>query len=161
MIYKNVLGFFLDTISIKDCTSELAVGEQWKCLAPETYYKHVYTPAFFIQSLHDTWFLSHALGVQCSVSKCSPTDRETVKKSKDLLLSHLYQVMSSSGDGLFAHSCPFHSVLLKSMFYENLYVNNTSVASAVGQWYFHRKSKVFYVYNESISDLKRNCDSIH
>lgn len=151
-----------DSVSIKDCTSELDISEQWKCLQPNYYYKHVYTPAFFIQSLHDTWFSAHALGVQCSTKGCKSTQIQIIDESRQKFLSILKNVMLSKGDGLFVSSCPFHWVLLKSTFYENLNINGTNVADAVGQWYFHRKmTPAQFVQSESRTEMKHKCNNIH
>lgn len=161
-LLKNTFYFhnIKDTASIKDCTSEMTPTEQWKCLLPEYYYKHVYTPAFFIQSFHDTWYFSHALGIQCSTTECKSSDK--INKNRQTVLSLMQQVMGSDGDGLFASSCPFHWVLLKSTFYENLNINGTTVRDVVGQWYFHRKTApVHWIQNEDLTKMNNKCNSVH
>lgn len=151
-----------DTVSIKDCTSELTTTEQWKCLQPEYYYKHVYTPAFFIQSIHDSWYLSHALGIQCTTTNCKSAASDVIYKNQQKIVLALSQVLESKGDGLFASSCPFHWVLLKSTFYGDLNINGTTVRKAVGQWYFHRKNTpVHYIENEPLSKMEHKCNNVH
>jgi len=153
---------FSDTVSIKDCTSELTTTEQWKCLQPEYYYKHVYTPAFFIQSIHDSWYLSHALGIQCTTTNCKSATSDAIYKNQQKIVLALSQVLESKGDGLFASSCPFHWVLLKSTFYGDLNINGTTVRKAVGQWYFHRKNTpVHYIENEPLSKMENKCNNVH
>ena len=160
--YLETSIYFSDSVSIKDCTSELKISEQWACLQPDYYYKHVYTPAFFIQSLHDTWFSAHALGVQCSSKGCKASEIQIINVSRQNFHSIFKNVMLSKGDGLFVSSCPFHWVLLKSTFYENLNINGTTVADAVGQWYFHRKmTPAHHIQSESLTAMKNKCNNIH
>jgi hypothetical protein len=72
----------------------------------------------------------------------------------------LSQVLESKGDGLFASSCPFHWVLLKSTFYGDLNINGTTVRKAVGQWLIiediNNKNSKLIVISYSVTIVKNN-----
>nr|KAG5699381.1 hypothetical protein BaRGS_008289 [Batillaria attramentaria] len=43
------------TESIKECTRMMNNDEEWRCILPEVFHKYVFSPMFFLNSLHDKW----------------------------------------------------------------------------------------------------------
>ncbi|KAK3098676.1 hypothetical protein FSP39_021875 [Pinctada imbricata] len=158
-VFKNVyyLHNILGATSISECSMRLADEEQWKCLLPSFFYKHLFTPVFFVNSLYDTWYMNHVLSVTCPVSQCKAKDIEVLENHKNLVLSDIHPVVSSVHDGLYLTSCPVHSMLVNSRFNTKFHEDGVELRKAFSKWFFHKVPNVTFVDNMKYTQVTALC----
>jgi len=145
-------------MSIKECTAGLSHDVGWRCLDPLYFYRYLFTPAFFINSLHDSWYIRNALGVMCDFKICGKREITAIQNFKRIILKSIQPVKLSVHDGMFLTSCPLHTLLVRSWFSDVLRVKNTSVSQAISQWYSHQfSSPVKYMEDRTFPESVKHC----
>lgn len=112
---------------------------KWQCFSPVYFYKHMFTPAFFLNSVHDRWYLNQALDVTCDFKKCSSSEIKYISDIRTGLLETVHDILTSQKDGRYLTACPVHSVLVNNFFTQPL-AGHVSPQEAIGDWYFERNS---------------------
>ncbi|CAI9716782.1 pectin acetylesterase 5-like [Octopus vulgaris] len=128
-----------DSVSLKDCSQSVPDEIKWQCFSPVYFYRHVFTPAFFLNSVHDRWYLNQALDITCDFKKCSSSDIKYISDIKSSLLDIVREIFTSHKDGRYLTACPVHSVLV-NRFYSQPLAGHISPQKAIGDWYFGRIS---------------------
>ena len=78
------------------------------------YYKFVFTPMFFTNSIYDTWVRPHVLGIWCSASTCPDDNLPTVYAYRDAVRALAREISGSSKKhGVFLTACPVHKMVVK------------------------------------------------
>lgn len=148
-IFKNT--FYLHNIqgaeSIQECTQKLPGDDQWQCLQPTFFYKHLFTPVFFLNSLHDAWYSKNAMGVNCPFSTCSQGDINILDQHRSSLLSRASSILQSLQDGIYLTSCPVHTMTMNKRFSSQLSEGGISPQNALMKWYFHQVPNYTFVEN--------------
>ncbi|KAK3763321.1 hypothetical protein RRG08_021144 [Elysia crispata] len=99
---------------IQECTQTKTHDTEWRCLFPEVYYKFVFTPMFFTNSIYDTWTRPHALKISCSASNCPNANIPTVYANRDAVRNLAREISGSSKKhGVFLTACPVHRMMIK------------------------------------------------
>lgn len=133
--------------SIQECTQKLPGDDQWQCLQPTFFYKHLFTPVFFLNSLHDAWYSKNAMGVNCPFSTCSQSDINILDQHRSSLLSRASPILQSLQDGIYLTSCPVHTMTMNKRFSSQLSEGGISPQNALMKWYFHQVPNYTFVEN--------------
>lgn len=141
------LVLFLGAESIQECTQKLLGDDQWQCLQPTFFYKHLFTPVFFLNSLHDAWYSKNAMGVNCPFSTCSQGDINILDQHRSSLLSKASSILQSLQDGIYLTSCPVHTMTMNKRFSSQLSEGGISPQNALMKWYFHQVPNYTFVEN--------------
>lgn len=141
------LVLFLGAESIQECTQKLPGDDQWQCLQPTFFYKHLFTPVFFLNSLHDAWYSKNAMGVNCPFSTCSQSDINILDQHRSSLLSRASSILQSLQDGIYLTSCPVHTMTMNKRFSSQLSEGGISPQNALMKWYFHQVPNYTFVEN--------------
>lgn len=128
-----------DSVSLDDCSQTMSDDTKWQCFSPVYFYKHMFTPAFFLNSVHDRWYLNQALDVTCDFKKCSSSEIKYISDIRTGLLETVHDILTSQKDGRYLTACPVHSVLVNNFFTQPL-AGHVSPQEAIGDWYFERNS---------------------
>ncbi|GAB4857954.1 Pectin acetylesterase 8 [Ancistrocladus abbreviatus] len=134
------------------CTSKFSAG---LCLFPQYAAQGMKTPLFLLNAAYDAWQVKNILapGVadphgtwhdcKADIKKCSSSQLQTMQGFRGEFLSALSSLGSSSSRGMFINSCYAHcqsgmqETWLRS---DSPLLDGTSIAKAVGDWYFDRKA---------------------
>lgn len=128
-----------DSVSLSDCSQKMSDDTKWRCFSPMYFYKHMFTSAFFLNSVHDRWYLNQALDVTCDFNKCSSSEIKYISDIRTGLLETVHAILTSQKDGRYLTACPVHSVLVNNFFTQPL-DGHVSPQEAIGDWYFGRNS---------------------
>ena len=131
--------------SIQECTQKLPGSDQWQCLQPTYFYKHLFTPVFFLNSLHDAWYSKNVIGVNCPFSTCSQSEINVLDQHRDYLLSRVSPILKSMQDGIYLTSCPVHTMTMNKRFSSQLSEDGISPQTALMNWYFHQVPNYTFV----------------
>ena len=142
---------------MRECSSSLPDEYQWQCLQPSYFYKHLFTPVFFVNSLFDTWYMNHVLGVTCPFSKCGSQDVAILEKHRSLILSSVEPVVSAVHDGIYMTSCPVHSMLVNSRFTTLFHEGGTKLSTSLAKWYFHKVPNMTFIDNMKYTQVTSLC----
>ncbi|XP_033741599.1 pectin acetylesterase 5-like [Pecten maximus] len=149
-----------DAPAIQECTSSLTSSIAYRCMDPLYFYNYLFTPVFLISSLHDSWYINHALAITCPFKKCPPQEIIVIDEYKSATLRALQPVKQSVHDGLFITSCPAHSLLLTKWFSQQaVSVNNSSLQQALSKWY-HHQHPVKYIEDRQFSQKIHTCKTV-
>ncbi|XP_071112886.1 uncharacterized protein [Haliotis cracherodii] len=144
-----------ESLVLKECTGNLPEQVRWRCFLPEVFYKHVFTPMFFANSLYDTWYSSATLSISCTrAGLCPPRNMQVLDRVKQAILQHSQDLLASGKNGVFLTSCPAHTLLANPRF-NSMKAGQLTSQDAISMWLKHNKKG--YNVSESI-DLN---DSAH
>ncbi|GFS26911.1 pectin acetylesterase [Elysia marginata] len=105
---------FSASAPIQECTQTKTAATQWRCLFPEEYYKFVFTPMFFANSIYDTWTRPNALKVSCSAKTCPDSNLATVYTNRDAVRALAREISGSSKKhAVFLTACPVHRMMIQ------------------------------------------------
>ncbi|GAB2272897.1 Pectin acetylesterase 8 [Dionaea muscipula] len=134
------------------CTSKFSPQ---LCFFPQYAAQGIQTPLFLLNAAYDAWQVKNILapGVadphgtwhncKLDITKCSSSQLQTLQGFRTEFLSALSVLGSSSSRGLFINSCYSHcqsgtqETWLRS---DSPLLDGTSIAKAVGDWYYDRNS---------------------
>ncbi|KAI4370793.1 hypothetical protein MLD38_019103 [Melastoma candidum] len=134
------------------CTSRMNPG---LCFFPQNAGQQIQTPLFILNAAYDAWQIKnilapgvadrHGLWHNCkaNIKSCSSDQLKTMQDFRLEFISAINQLGSSSANGMFIDSCYAHcqsgmqETWLRS---DSPLVAKTSIAKAVGDWYFDRSS---------------------
>ncbi|KAK7262748.1 hypothetical protein RJT34_30328 [Clitoria ternatea] len=132
------------------CTSKLSPE---LCFFPEHVAPHISTPIFFVNSPYDTWQIRnilapgeadpHGLWQSCKldINKCSPDQLSIMQDFRTKFLKALNVEGSSRSKGAFIDSCYAHCQTENQETWfnsESPQLANTTIAKAVGEWFYDR-----------------------
>ncbi|XP_030472075.1 pectin acetylesterase 8-like [Syzygium oleosum] len=132
------------------CTSKMRPG---LCFFPQNVVQQIQTPLFLINAAYDSWQIKNILapGVadphgtwrscKLDIKKCSPNQLKIMQDFRLQFLNALSAVGTSPSRGMFIDSCYAHcqsgtqETWLRN---DSPVVAKTSIAKAVGDWYYDR-----------------------
>ncbi|WJX88236.1 [Wnt protein] O-palmitoleoyl-L-serine hydrolase [Trifolium repens] len=134
------------------CTSRLPPG---LCFFPENVAAQIRTPIFFVNAAYDSWQIRHILapGVadpnrtwkncKIDITKCSPNQLTTIQGFRTDFLKAISVINNCPSKGAFIDSCYSHCQTGNQetwMSNDSPVVANTTIAKAIGDWYFERRT---------------------
>ncbi|AQK73921.1 Carboxylic ester hydrolase [Zea mays] len=155
-----IAAFFNDVVTTHgsaknlppSCTSTLPPGT---CFFPQNEVKQIQTPLFILNAAYDSWQVRNILvpGVadphgkwhSCKhdIDQCSASQLRVLQGFRGDFLKEVAELGNSDSRGLFINSCFVHcqSEIQELWFSSDSPVlGNTTVANAVGDWFFDRSS---------------------
>lgn len=155
-------GFFLDTTSRKhkkqkkfrkamqnvfklhdctdgvpqECVKKMSGKDLWKCIFPQYFLRFVKSRLFVVNSLYDSWQLSHIWEIPCASTpyKCSKKEVKLIKKFRSKTLKAMKPVFASSNIGLYVDSCIDHGQVISNAQWNSIKVQHKSIASSFATW---------------------------
>lgn len=177
-------GFFLDTSSRKnkrqkkfrktmqsvfklhDCTDGVPQNcvhkksgkDLWKCIFPQYFLPFVKSRLFIVNSLYDSWQLSHIWEIPCASNpySCSKKDVKLIKKFRQKTLKAMKPVFASSNIGLYVDSCIDHGQVIFNAQWNSIKVQHKSIASSFAKW-FHKPTKTEFFIDEDDYPANPTC----
>ncbi|CAL1544716.1 unnamed protein product, partial [Lymnaea stagnalis] len=137
-LFKSVYQFhsIKASASIQECTQTQNQTDEWRCLLPEVYNKFVFTPAFFMNSIYDSWQRSHIFKIPCLATDCPHKNLNTVYAARDRIRELARNITASKKNGVFLTWCPLHTILIRPWFFASE-LGNPSVLSSLISWLQH------------------------
>ncbi|WVZ23005.1 hypothetical protein V8G54_001549 [Vigna mungo] len=153
-VYDPLIVFYLGSTKNlpSSCTSKLSPG---LCFFPQYVLSHISTPIFIVNSAYDSWQIRNILApgaadpndswhsCKLDLSKCSHDQLSIVQGFKKEFEKAVSVVGDSSSRGMFIDSCFDHcqtesqETWFKS---DSPHLANTTIAKAVGDWFYGRGS---------------------
>ncbi|XP_058769065.1 pectin acetylesterase 8-like [Vicia villosa] len=133
------------------CTSRLPPG---LCFFPQNVAAQISTPIFFVNAAYDSWQIKNILapGVadphgtwrscKLDIKDCSSNQLTTMQDFRTEFLKAISVVSNSPSKGMFIDGCYSHcqtGMQETWMRNDSPVLANTTIAKAVGDWYFERK----------------------
>ncbi|KAI4327915.1 hypothetical protein L6164_020324 [Bauhinia variegata] len=130
------------------CTSRLSPG---MCFFPQYVVSEIRAPIFLLNSPYDSWQIRnilapavadpHGLWHSCklNIKNCSPDQLITMQGFRNDFLKAISVVSDSPLVGMFIDSCYVHAQIGKWLRNDSPLLANTTIAQAVGDWYYERK----------------------
>ncbi|CAL5197340.1 unnamed protein product [Lathyrus oleraceus] len=133
------------------CTSRLSPG---LCFFPQNVVAQISTPIFFVNAAYDSWQIKNILapGVadphgtwrscKLDIKDCSSNQLTTMQGFRTEFLKAISVVSNSPSKGMFIDGCYSHcqtGIQETWMRNDSPLLVNTTIAKAVGDWYFERK----------------------
>ncbi|XP_059642602.1 pectin acetylesterase 8-like [Cornus florida] len=157
---QHIEGFYNEVVAThgsaknlpRSCTSKLRPG---LCFFPQYVAQQISTPLFLVNAAYDSWQINnilapgvadpHSIWHNCKldIGKCSTTQLNTVQAFRLEFLNAVSRLGRSTSRGLFINSCYTHCQTemqeswLRS---DSPTLGGTSIAKAVGDWYYDRSS---------------------
>ncbi|XP_005111140.1 pectin acetylesterase 5 [Aplysia californica] len=147
-----------DATSIQECTRTMKKEDTWRCLLPQVYQSFVFTPAFFIQSIYDTWQRTNVLKVPCFAVTCPEAHLDEVYKARDAVQSMAQQIMTSRKNGVFLTVCPAHTILIRPYFYKKE-VGNPTIQKSLSSWLQHSEVQTHVDVNLPLEAAVEMCQT--
>ncbi|KAF4356219.1 hypothetical protein G4B88_002831 [Cannabis sativa] len=134
----------------QSCTSRLNPG---LCFFPQNVVAQIQTPIFFVNAAYDSWQIKNILapGVadphgtwhdcKLDIKKCSSLQLKTMQDFRVQFLSAINGRVDSVSKGMFIDSCYAHCQTEMQetwMRADSPLLEKTTIAKAVGDWYFDR-----------------------
>ncbi|GAU40950.1 hypothetical protein TSUD_187070 [Trifolium subterraneum] len=134
------------------CTSRLSPG---LCFFPENVAADITTPIFFVNAAYDSWQIRNILvpdvadpngtwtNCKRDIIKCSPNQLTTIQGFRTDFLKAISVINNCPSKGAFIDSCYSHCQTGGQetwMSNDSPLVANTTIAKAVGDWYFERRT---------------------
>ncbi|KAK7486588.1 hypothetical protein BaRGS_00022113 [Batillaria attramentaria] len=145
------------TESIKECTRMMNNDEEWRCILPEVFHKYVFSPMFFLNSLHDKWYRYHALNIKCPVSVCTQEHLREVHNTLIQLVDEGKEILRSKKNGVFFTPCPAHTMLIHKNRFRRLMSRGRTVQQAVGAWVKDEVNSRNFTEVLSVEDVLKFC----
>lgn len=156
---QHIEGFYSQVVAThgsaknlpRSCTSRLSPG---LCFFPQNVAPQIQTPIFFINAAYDSWQIKNILapGVadphgtwhscKLDIKKCSSVQLKTMQEFRIEFLRAISGLSNSASKGMFIDSCYAHcqtEVQETWMRDDSPVLGSTSIAKAVGDWYYDRK----------------------
>uniref|UniRef100_A0A0B6Z3E9 Uncharacterized protein n=1 Tax=Arion vulgaris TaxID=1028688 RepID=A0A0B6Z3E9_9EUPU len=105
------------SLSAQRCIQNQTPETEWRCLLPEVFSSYVITPAFFINSVYDTWQCAHSLKVPC-FSTCLDCNTDALYTMRDAIRHLASQIVKSRKNKVFLTWCPLHIIITKPWIFE-------------------------------------------
>ncbi|XP_022635077.1 pectin acetylesterase 3 isoform X2 [Vigna radiata var. radiata] len=136
----------------ESCLNQL---DPTSCFFPQNLINHVQTPLFLLNAAYDSWQVQeslvsgsadpHGSWNDCKRNRalCNSSQIQFFQDFRNQMLNYIKGFSGESRTGLFINSCfaHCHSELQDTWFADDSpVIGNTPVATAVGQWYFDRKT---------------------
>ncbi|KAJ3680713.1 hypothetical protein LUZ60_016991 [Juncus effusus] len=133
------------------CTLKLSPS---LCFFPQNVVQYVETPLFVLNSAYDSWQISNVLipstadpndiwhDCKINIKCCSSYQLDIFQGFREGFLNALNQTKDSTLNGLFINSCFVHVQSVSQDTWlspDSPMLHNTTVANAVGDWYFDRR----------------------
>ncbi|KAI3889075.1 hypothetical protein MKX03_019482, partial [Papaver bracteatum] len=149
-------GFFMDE---KDMFGGLTVRSffhevvklQSQCLFPQNFVKYIKTPLFLVNPTYDWWQIGNILHpptlndgwMNCTnkIKDCNPIQLKKLHGYRHSMLKELRKYKKQKNMGMFIDSCFAHCQTDSDKWHlHSPKINNKTIAEAVGDWYFNRKT---------------------
>ncbi|XP_057964577.1 pectin acetylesterase 8-like isoform X5 [Malania oleifera] len=134
------------------CTSQMKAE---LCFFPQNVVRQIKTPLFILNSAYDSWQIHNILapGVndphghwhkcKADIVQCSPCQLQSIQDFRAQFLAALARLDGVSSSGRFIDSCYDHCQSEKQETWfgdESPLLNKTTIAEAVGDWYYERST---------------------
>uniref|UniRef100_A0A2C9LBW4 Pectin acetylesterase n=1 Tax=Biomphalaria glabrata TaxID=6526 RepID=A0A2C9LBW4_BIOGL len=143
-LFKSVYSFHSieNSKSIQECTeTQPNITERWRCLLPEVYYKFVFTPIYFVNSVYDTWQRTYLLKISCFASACPSVHRDVVYNARDSILTFAHNITRYKKNGVYLTWCPVHTILNQLRF-SSAELGDSTVQQSLSSWLQHDLSQI-------------------
>ncbi|KAH9525098.1 Pectin acetylesterase 5 [Bulinus truncatus] len=156
-VFKSVYNFhhIENSASIHECTETQNGTEEWKCLLPEVYFKFVFTPVFFINSLYDTWQRTNILKIPCLAIACPSMHKKAVYNARDLILNFARNITRYKKNGVYLTWCPLHTIINKPKF-SSKELGDPTLLQSLSSWLQHDQVQI--LGDRNIQDLETAID---
>ncbi|KAK9154289.1 hypothetical protein Sjap_001769 [Stephania japonica] len=136
----------------KDCVSRM---EPSQCFFPQEILKHVQTPVFLVNPAYDFWQIQNILApvasdprqywrnCKLSIKNCNQSQIDALHEFRNSMLKALSEFQQKEDSGIYINSCFSHcQTWMASTWHSSNSprVNNKTIAEAVGDWFFSRKT---------------------
>ncbi|CAA0821379.1 Pectin acetylesterase 8 [Striga hermonthica] len=139
----------------QSCTSKMKMKPSL-CFFPQNVVQHIKTPLFIVNAAYDSWQIKNTLvpgaadphgkwhNCKAEITKCSPDQIETMQSYRSKFIDALTNALhSSKSEGYFINSCYAHCQTETQETWlrkDSPQLNQTTIAKAVGDWYYDRSS---------------------
>ncbi|RZC75778.1 hypothetical protein C5167_000111 [Papaver somniferum] len=137
----------------KHCLAELKPfpGSLSQCLFPQNFVKYIKTPLFLVNPTYDWWQIGNILHpptlndgwVNCTndIALCNKSQLQKLHGFRHSMLKELTKYKKQKNMGMFIDSCFAHCQTDSDKWHlHSPKINNKTIAEAVGDWYFNRKT---------------------
>ncbi|KAI3881430.1 hypothetical protein MKX03_009498 [Papaver bracteatum] len=139
----------------KECISQLKPSPASQCLFPQNFVKNIKTPVFLVNPIYDAvqmglFYIPPSLlkywtwECQMDFAKCAKALTDKLQKFagfRDSMLKALSQYQGKKDIGMFIDPCYAHCQTDTNKWHlKSPKINDKTIAEAVGDWYFNRKT---------------------
>lgn len=149
---------FSDSESVRECTTVQTAENEWTCLLPGVYNQFVFTPAFFINSMYDTWQRRNILNIVCDADSCPEKYLQTIYATRDAIHHLAGSITKSKKNGAFLTVCPRHTIVIRPWFFD-LEIGGLSLLKSIAMWLQHHEATISYEVVDLQSALEQ-CQDI-